>query len=755
MRSLSHTIVLVLGAALLASIRAQVPPTPCAADLALLANAAENTWRVPLHAHFDDTVGGSYGLWAAGAEYKASFHDGFSFYPRRRPDQPLVHLRWRTVSIRCGEVELRTDAPRAHTTAWRHVLDHGNVAEVYDVLAGGVEQSFVLPRPVGPGDLVVRGRIDTALTAAVTPTAASQALTFASGGEPVVRSGAALAFDAAGRRTPVTTHFDGTHIELRLAASFLADAVFPVTLDPLTTPVTLAVPPALIVHSAVAANNASAAGKAMVVYTRNFAAGDDDAYGFLCDKDFANIVQVYADVTTAWSTVDVDVAHVRSAPTPRFAIAVQRDFSATSRGVRVYFHGDTNTTLNSGVTLFPDAPTGYRRQRPCISGDADGLSGDCLLAFEQEPATVVPSQATQVWVTNLDQVPSIAWNYVVDDGASYDAEQPALVPIRGGVGNTDWVLVWRRRDAGLGVDVLMVGRMTPARTREGYAMTSILGTMGELAVAGSWAGDPTGRFTVAWVASSGLGTQTLEAMRFDLGSSGPPILQPQRQLVSGGTGVLGDVAMEHDGESRSHWAVTYTRAIVGVGTSANVLRLGAHAAITETQSLHPSADNPGALAIAFVSRMSRFLVTYRTNGALRELRGTIFRYPSDGVTTLYGPTCRLGSTIVAPSPYAGSEFWRVEVRPVAAFDVVLFIVGFAPTSVPLGPFGFPPQCSLVVDPSTAVMISFVNQGAGGSATLPLPLPDLPLFIGNLFVQAAVFPVGGTQFVSNGLGVQVR
>ena len=62
---------------------------------------------VPIHTQPADEAGGPYGLWAAGPDYKVSFHDGFCFYPLLGAAAPRhLPLHWRTESIFIGEREL-------------------------------------------------------------------------------------------------------------------------------------------------------------------------------------------------------------------------------------------------------------------------------------------------------------------------------------------------------------------------------------------------------------------------------------------------------------------------------------------------------------------------------------------------------------------------------------------------------------------------------------------------------------------------
>ena len=61
--------------------------------------------------------------------------------PATRPPRTL---RWRTTSAKVGEVELVQDAPQHHRADFRYEYRFGPITEAYDVLAEGLEQTFVL-----------------------------------------------------------------------------------------------------------------------------------------------------------------------------------------------------------------------------------------------------------------------------------------------------------------------------------------------------------------------------------------------------------------------------------------------------------------------------------------------------------------------------------------------------------------------------------------------------------------------------------
>jgi hypothetical protein len=266
---------------------------------------------VPIHTQPDDPDAGPYGWWAAGPDYKASFHDGYAFYPLLGPAYPHnLPLRWRTESVTVAGEALFPQgvAPVHHHTGMRYEYRFPGVVEAYDVLLTGVEQTFrIAERPAQQGDLVIRGRITTELVAARRLEDEHGRIVFRdAAGKDVVSYGGAFAIDATGRRTPVTTTFDGTTVSLKVSGTWLADAAYPVTVDPLTANVVISnwggTTFGLASYPAIGRDDESVTSNIMTFYARQFSASDFDGYARLTNNDFSNTTLVYTDVTTSWST---------------------------------------------------------------------------------------------------------------------------------------------------------------------------------------------------------------------------------------------------------------------------------------------------------------------------------------------------------------------------------------------------------------------------------------------------------------------
>ena len=174
---------------------------------------------------------------AMGPAYRANFTaDGLLFTPRMGPDDASRTLRFAFESAKVGDVpvtglDLRVDPALADGTV---VFDRGaGVREIYEPLEAGLEQSFAFESlPSRSGDLVVRGRLETNL-----PLPADSGVTERIELREPSGRGAFLekvvGVDARGVEVPGSMRIAGHELELRLPASFVAEAELPLVLDPL------------------------------------------------------------------------------------------------------------------------------------------------------------------------------------------------------------------------------------------------------------------------------------------------------------------------------------------------------------------------------------------------------------------------------------------------------------------------------------------------------------------------------------------
>lgn len=110
------------------------------------------------------------------------------------------------------------------------------IVEQYEVQEGAVHQSFLFDElPFGKGgDLVVRGRLHTDLPAPLV--LEDGGLLFEEPGVGGVTVGAVTGIDANGASVQGTLRSDGEHLELVLPGDFVANAAFPLLLDPILAP---------------------------------------------------------------------------------------------------------------------------------------------------------------------------------------------------------------------------------------------------------------------------------------------------------------------------------------------------------------------------------------------------------------------------------------------------------------------------------------------------------------------------------------
>ncbi|MCA8975722.1 MAG: hypothetical protein KDC98_13450 [Planctomycetes bacterium] len=380
-----------------AAVVGQSPATPKAAD-----RLPTEPWRTPIHSAGNGPRGLEYGLWASGADFKVSFHDGFTFYPLVGDLGPNQPLRWRTASVHRGEhalVDGTAPAPDPVTSDWRCEYRHGVVTEAYDVLAAGVEQTFVLAvRPAGSGDLVITGEITTALQAEPRTARHGEIEFAASFCGPLVRYGKATVVDAGGDRAPVRTAFDGERITLIVDGAFLDSAAYPITVDPLLGRVLLDLSFGEPGFPDVGHEHQTGSGGSTtyVTYTREFGLGDFDGFGTLAHDDLSVPTLVFTDVTAGWSTPFIRNTFVGGLGTNGAWLAVmQHDVTVpvigTISSLWLHTHAAGDTTLSTATVMVTPPSTSVSWRHPDIGGTGSMVAGTtALIVCEESISGAIP-----------------------------------------------------------------------------------------------------------------------------------------------------------------------------------------------------------------------------------------------------------------------------------------------------------------------------------------------------------------------------
>ena len=714
----------------------------------------EQLWRVPIHSAPDDPVGGAYGTWAAGQTFKASFHDGFRFYPVLGKSYPRnLPLGWRTESVRVGTTSLlelangQVNPPTSHATAWRHEYRWPGFTEAYDVRAEGVEQTFVIAeRPGVAGDLVVLGGVTTELVAQANEARHGELLFCDQEGRSLVSYGAAFAIDAAGERIPIATAYDGSRIALTVPEQFVARASFPLTIDPLLARVTVdtwgAPSFGLLVSTSVARDDEATTRNVMTFWARNVSLTDYDAYAVLTDDDFSNGVTVFTDVTTSWSTVDGDATFVGGAD--RFVLALQRDFASNS-GVRCYLHDSGNSTLNSGTLLGISIPAGETNRNPSIGGVPGFGTGTYALIVYTADITVAQTNTanTEVWALRVNAATAnLGSRFLLapgntSGGRNLDREYPDVTQYAGPNADDSWISLWQElNNAVSGQSWEVKGVRIRQDGTIGGPVSGFIGGAGMPHHIRPKVDGQGGRYMATYLRTDTLNqgfAKQLQTYRFDWpdgASSTSIVYRDYRFLATNASNVLVQGGIAYDDNTDSHWAIVYQQNGLP-NSSLFVRRVGFTGGVTEAATLHAPTSGDGAHmgSVTFDNDANAFQIVYNTLGAGSPLYGRLLTYPSNAISVLYGTGC--GGTISSGDPFAGSEFFYVALSGAAPSQNAALFLGVGSAAISLTPVGMP-SCFLNVNPIVATLP--IVTGVTGGASFTLALPDAPVALGNVYTQ---------------------
>jgi len=685
----------------------------------------------------DQGVGG--GLWASGAGYKARFGDGIAFFPVLGDKaQRNLPLRWTTTAIRFGEASvLGALTAQRRASDWRFELHHGPVVEAYDVRDDGVEQTFVLDRrPAVAGDFVVEGDIDSELTAPPSPWKHGEVVFHDASGQARVRYGAAVAIDARGQRLPMETSFDGRRLGLRLSGRWLSEATYPVTVDPLLSPVLLSTGSGYA--STVDIVRDDVANDLMVVYRRASAGTDYDAFARVTDDTLpGGSSTIWTDIDASWSTEHTSGAFVGSSQ--KYVIALERRFPSSNNysWVRYHLHASGDLNTDTTVTLV-SKPAALTWTEPDVGGTAAYSSGDdALIVFKSEDPVGAPFYGDvfgMVVDTAADTYGSTFFLAGSASGLTYDRGGPRVNKQSDGNG-ASWVVAFGEYNRAAASDDwdVAVARVTPSGSVSSRSYVNSLAADHKLRPAIDGRG---GRYMLTYgLAAPGhilSWMHTLRVSRFDFAEGAAnPVFRTDRLLRSGGELFASDIA--YDSTSDSHWTACYYTS----AWDTFAVRLGYDAGILETATLYNGTASSSGPAVCFDDDARRFFVAYPTTESGEPLYVRPLTH-ANGTATVSGTGC--GGAISWSGTYnAGSELGTVRLTGAAPAASAVLLTSLGAADLPLDAIGMT-GCRLLVSPTSLLFsLNTVTSGTG-VGSLPLPLPSAAAGL-NLHFQWAHVALG--------------
>jgi hypothetical protein len=704
--------------------------------------------RVPVHGRDGDP---EYGLWAAGRDYKASFHDGMTFVPylgREYPhNQPFA---WRTTSVRVGEQELLVagQSPRLQYEAYHVAYDHGAVVETYDVLAAGLEQRFVLAeRPRTNGALRIQGALTTALWSPVAENA-HQALVFRDAkGRAILSYGAAIAIDADGDRFAMTTSQANGVITLTLPAADVARADFPLVVDPL-----LAVLGSFSFSPGwepgeidIAHDGTSNVAAVLTAFTREASATDFDVSVRAGTSTGSSTGTVFADLSTLASADRARCAYV--AGSNRWAVVYQSLVTSTQqmqiRGV--VLPGNPSAMVSNSIPHL--VVPGTHEWRPEVGGVLLGGTGNrALVVCQREAGTTqfANTANSTVWGLFFDTTTANGtWSadFLIQGNATDDTERPSVNRASEGGSAYSWLVVCQAFTNNAGNDDWdLFGRLVnQAGAVSAQAWISSLGTTHKLGaqVAGCF-----GRYAVLFsTANTSIGKNLdvvgtelrLERLDWPHGQASQsasgdfPVLTVDTRAVR----TLEPTGIAHDHTSRCHWMPAWRNSSTSPAIYAT--RVGYSGQSLQSPDLVQTTGftSPGKAVVLFSSNLGYTTILWPQDDAgSYQVWRRRFDQPAPSLPSVQPGTCNnLTLSWTGPSPVAavnqriGSAFCGPRVQGAGANDLHLMLLAIGTANVPIAHPILGNGCTLLVPFTGPEYIASLPPLVGNDAQWTLPLPE--------------------------------
>lgn len=373
-------------------------------------------------------------FWVRGSDYKARFApQGTTYIPLLGPKaehRPELTLGVPSLQAGLEAIALQQDvAPEGSATEVR--FERGPLTEWYRLSPEGIEQLFTFEHPPGAGPLTVTIPVHCDLE----PTENNGGLAFHNefGG---VHYGSATVLDAAGTSLALETRWLGSAIEITVPEAFLANAQWPVTIDPLITTMLVDAWNEDLLYPDIAYDPTS--NTVLIVYEEVTGPGDRDVYWRLVTPTTGAIVDSnYFDLTTDdWGRPRVAQNTLAGA----YLIVAEHDLGTFQNvGYRVV----DSSAGTQGMILGVDATEFVSNQTPDVGGETFPTgSSYWYVTWVQENT----SGARRVMATRVDQAGVCTFDGLVLSSLSTQVFRPAIS--NNAKETSLWDVVWESGPSG-------------------------------------------------------------------------------------------------------------------------------------------------------------------------------------------------------------------------------------------------------------------------------------------------------------------
>ncbi|GAB4144575.1 MAG: hypothetical protein Fur0037_12380 [Planctomycetota bacterium] len=688
-----------------------------------------------IHTAPADPIGGDYGTWAAGDDYKVSFHDGMTFIPYLGRTYPVTRrITWRTLSGSLGSVDLLGGDPVHGHDDLRYEYRFAQLTEAYDVRAEGLEQTFVVREKI-EGSLRIEGELGGNLR----PVESGDRIAFVDDSGVVLATyERPVAVDAHGRRFAVDAALVGSRLSLGLDEAGVASAEFPLVIDPLLA-TNLVGSHGTADPDSVDVAREDTTNRIAVAYLRHVSAVDQDAWIREFTDGFGNAPGgdlVFTDINS-WGIQNIRICNV--GPAHDWVAVVNRALPAVH--LRYWVQPCAAAVLNTTVTAAASVG-GANQWNADIGGveafdesgvGAVGTAAMCVYMLDYSSAGT-GSDTTEIWAQRVD----VAGAGVVPGpqfqvAAGGDNDQPSITKVSDGRhgGPARWIAVWQRYDSPdpMARDWDVVGtQVFENNTSSGLFEAN--GSHTNLAHRlGPKVEGQRGRYLVAFgeVARAGIPKnaafmgQSMVAQRFDWPDGGAVSSMSSRTFHGPGIGqqmIIADVA--YDSDTDSQWTILDLDIVDGYMRAHRCGYTGRLLEEVAVSGVPVGSTHNGLGGACYDDDSDRFVLAYGdpTDLAGNPVYGRYLIYPTESPTILAGPTCRPilprwegrdqdGTPIAANDQQIGNQFGHLMVGGTPAGSLHFMLLSTATAFVP------------IVNPSVgAGCIQLVDMGAGYLGSLP-------------------------------------